>query len=259
MKQLVVGALVILFFSGCAVFVVTPNPRVESPEVRGERGFKIGMDITGANTYESSPDGSTRPPDITHPNVNSSQTANAAFAWSPATPIEIGAELSPVQGAGAAAVLRWQILGEGTRTAEAGNIPLGVYVRAGDSYTHSNGNQDGLFGPGGYKWSANLNSGYVHSGISAGYRFNSHVLAYAGGAFGQYWNASEINQDKSDKDNGGVYKANDTGRGLTGGGGALFNWHSFQFYVGAEYSDIRYHRAGASYGTSFRGGFVFTP
>jgi len=248
----------LLSLNGCAIWVITPNPRVESPELRGDRGLKIGGDVGGAHAYNAVPDGSTRPPTMNQPDMDRTVDTNASFLYSPTEPLEFGIEAHPFS-AGLSAIVKWQPVGEGTRTAKEGNVPLGFYLRAGSVYSQASGDQKDLFGSGGYPWKGTINGNYVHAGFSVGYRPAEHALVYIGAAAGQYWNRIEVDQNAANGDTGGVYKASDTGFARTGGAGVVFNWHIVQFYVGGDYSYIRYTHAGAIDSLFFHGGFYFTP
>lgn len=240
------------------VQVVTPNPRVEPPELRGDRGLKIALEPIGAHIFKATNDGSSRPPDVQHPTTTPTESFTPGLLYSPAAPLEAGIELSPLS-LGVAGVLKWQPLGEGSRTATEGNVPLALYLRVGTVYTQQSGDQKDTFGPGGYAWKGSINGTYAHSGVSVGYRTGEHVLIYAGAAFGQYWLRTEVDQSASGTDPGGVYKTGHTGYGNTGAAGLLFNWQKVQFFVSGEFTHIEYNHTNPMDDVYFHGGVYFTP
>ncbi len=257
--RLVSGALVLIGLGACsAVTVRMPNPRVEAPELRGERGIKIEIDSPGAHTYRLTEDGSNRPPDVDHPTTETSQTVNSGFFYSPDAPIEFGGEIDPLAW-GLAGVVRWQPLGKGTRGAEEGNIPLMVYARGGTTRGSVSGDQKGTFGPGGYNWNGSISGAYLHTGISTGYRMNPHALFYAGGALGQYWLKGEVNQDATSTDAAASYVRSDRGHAETFGIGFLFNWPHFQFSLGGDYTHLDYAHTRQQEDPYFHVAFYITP
>ena len=249
----------VFLITGCsAVQVIAPNPRVEPPELRGDPGLKVEVNTVGAHAFRSTNDGRAHPPDVFHPTTQGTLDESPAVLYSPASPVELGLEVSPLS-TGAALIAKWQPLGEGTRVATTGNVSLGLYLRVGANHEQVSGDQKSLFGSGGYGWKGTLNGSYVHYGLSLGYRLDERSLIYLGGAFGQYWMRSEVNQDGSASDPGGVYKSGFTGYGNTGGLGMLFNWTHVQFYLGAEFTHIEYDRTSPMDDIYFHGGVYITP
>lgn len=245
-----------LALCSCAVFVNNPNPHVEVPEVRGDHGLTIGAELSGGHQYQASPDASTRPPNISDPNTTASVDPNAKVLYSPADPLALGLE---VHEQGISLLTKFQLSGEGSRHAQAGDWPVGVYLRVGGGHNENNGTQQDLFGPGGYPWKSSISSLYVHGGTSMGYRFNERVLLYWGAAGGLYWNRSEIDQDTATNAPGGVYKAGDSGYAVTVGPGVFFSWSRVQFYVATEFVHLEYHGAGTANDFQPGAGITITP
>jgi hypothetical protein len=252
--------LLSVFFCACTeVQVRTPNPRIEPPELRGDQGVKIGTEVWGAHVYKATDDGSARPPDLSRPGTYGDLDLSGSFSYSPASPFEFGVEAHPL--GGLSGVVRFQLAGHGTRASEPGDFPIAAYVRAGTAIGERSGDQKGLFGPGGYNWKGRMNANYVHAGLSLGQRVLPHMLVYGGGAIGQYWNRTEVDQDANTGagDPGGTYKANDSGNAQTGGLGMLFNWTHVQFFVGADFTHISYHSTRAENDLFVSGGLTITP
>ena len=209
-------ALSVILLGACtAVSINNTNPHVETPELRGDRGLLINAQTVGGHYYQTSDDGSQRPPIFSHPETFASFDPGGGVMYEPSLPVAIGLQL---QASGAAAVAKVQLNGSGTRHAQAGEWPIAIYGRVGAGYSQASGNQQELFGPGGYNWKSTMDALYVQAGASAGYRFSQRALLYWGVAAGQYWNRTEIDQDTNSSDDpspGGVYKNGDTGTAVT--------------------------------------------
>ncbi|MGE0526560.1 MAG: hypothetical protein AB7G93_13850 [Bdellovibrionales bacterium] len=250
------------FLSACAQLEVnTPNPRVEAPEVRGERyRWKVGAALLGTHVLKSTENGGARPPNFTEPDVHNGADVAAQVQFAPLSRAEIGAELYPM-GRGAGMILRWQVIGEGSDSAGAGNFPLGVYIRAGRTSGTKSGDQKETFGPGGYNWRGEIHNPFVHVGASLGYRPLDRMLIYMGAAGGRYWARSRIEQDAADggADPGGTYTDSLAGTGETYGVGLQWNWPALQISAGLEFSRIDYEKAQAMEDSFIHAGLHFTP
>lgn len=259
-KQSLALALGILFLSGCSqVRVATPNPRVEVPEVRGDQ-YKWKFAVAGGNAhmFRATGEGGQRPPDLSQPQVRGHADVYPGAYFAPHEQVEVGADLN-VLGWGANLIGKWQFLGDGTRHATEGNVPVAFFVRTGLASGSNNGDQKELFGDGGYNWSSKSHNSYVHAGLSAGYRVSEVALLYAGFAYGKYWADVEINQDATGTDPGGHYESSYAGDGRTIGAGAMWNWKFVQFYVGAEYTAIDYGSTDDMESLFLHTGVTFTP
>lgn len=256
----------ILSFALCActsVQVLNPNPHVESPENRGDRGLKIGMEEAGGHYYVATGSGAARPPNMSQPESTKMMDVDAKVLYAPVAPIEFGlvAQAPSSTGSlGLALLTKFQISGEGTRAAAIGDLPFGIYARVGVGYAQASGDQAVTFGPGGYPWKSTMDVVYAHLGSSVGIRFNEHAMAYLGAAVGQYWNSSEVDQNTaSDNTPGGTYKNNDSGTAETIGPGVLFNWTYVQFYLTGEFTHIQYHLTPAENDFWVTAGISVTP
>jgi len=244
----------LFFLTACAgVRIYSPNPRVEPPELRGDRGVKITNSLVGSHALESTSNGHARPPDLEHPETATAFDFFSGFSYSPVSQLETGIELSPLQ-LGLAAVAKWQPLGSGSRYADEGNVPLSLYVRVGHGDSKNNGDTLSY-----YDFRGKMSESYVHSGISLGYRPLPHMLIYGGFAYGQYWARAEVSQGASGMDPGGTYKSSYRGHGTTSGGGLLFNWRVIQFYVSGELTHIDYNKSRGMQDLYLHTGLYITP
>jgi len=251
--------LLLGLLTGCAELQLQqPNPSIEPPEIRGDRGLILEANASGAHQYRSTGDAAIRPPDLSRPELARRTQLAPGLSYSPFNRWAFGGELNAL-GQGGAFLIKFQPLGSGTRAAEDGDIPIGLYVRAGYSGGKKSGTQSRLFGPGDEHWSGKVQSRYLHAGVSTGVRVHPHILLYGGGAVGTYRVDTEVTQEKADTDPGGVYTARDNGTGMTGGVGVLFNWKVVQFYVGGDYTHLRYDDAGAQDQVHVRTGLYITP
>jgi hypothetical protein len=258
MKRLIFLLLVFNVTACSSLRVYVPNPRVEVPELRGDKGFKITGALVGAHEYKSAEDASNRPPDLTRPKTTTAVDAFAGGLYSPIPRLEFGLELSPLH-LGAGMIAKYQVLGEGSRVVDYGNIPLMVYARVGRGQGENSGDQNGVFGPGGYNWQGTLTETHLQAGLSAGFRTSPAALLYAGVAGGRLWTHTKITQDPHGGDPGGTYNHGSSGNALSGGGGVLFNWPGVQFYVGGEVTHVDYDQTRGMQDVYLHTGFFVTP
>lgn len=252
--------LSLFLLSACAqVRVVTPNPRVETPETRGDQ-FKWKFAVAGGNAhmFRATGEGGARPPDLSHPQVRGHLDVHPGAYFGVDERVEIGSELN-VLGAGINGIVKWQILGSGTQHASKGNLPIAIFLRTGLAQGNNNGDQKELFGSGGYNWSSKSRASFVHAGLSGGYRVSDTALLYGGFAGGKYWSSVDISQDANGSDPGGSYKASYVGNGTTYAVGASFSWRVVQFYVSTEYTRVDYGPTDDMEDLFIHAGVTFTP
>lgn len=260
MRRLMIAATLTL--AACSqVQVTVPNPRLEIPELRGDSGLALTAGVGGAHVYSATRDGSDRPPEMAEPTALGAFDLYGGAHYSSGAPVQVGIEINGIDGYGGSGILKFQFAGEGTHGADVGNMPALVYLRAGGVYGHKEGDQNGTFGAGGYNWKGVVRGAYVHAGVSMGYRLAPHALLYWGGAAGQYWINSEINQDPhpATSDAGGTYKRGDNGRAYTAGFGAEFSWTRVQFFVSAEGTSYDYKHTKAKLDPFLHAGVIITP
>ena len=260
MKKIIIFAA--LAFAGCSeVQVTVPNPRVEPPELRGDRGLAFTAGVEGAHVYQATSDGGRRPPTMDEPSATGAFALNGGVHFSPVAPVQIGLELNGPDGYGASTIVKFQIAGEGTHSSKPGDFSALIYLRGGGVYGQKSGDQSQTFGAGGYNWKGHVSGAYAHAGASMGFRVAEHALIYWGGAFGQYWMSSEVDQDAhtSTGDKGGSYKSGDNGKAYTGGFGAEFNWSRVQFFVSGEGTSYGYEHTHSHFDPFVHAGVIITP
>lgn len=243
--------------TACAVQVVNPGIRVEPPEIRGDRGLIIDVEGENAHIYRATDDGSDRPPDLGHPTLHKTPNISPSILYSPIEPLALGLELGPIAGS-VAGIFKYQLNGEGHRAAAIGDVPVGIYVRAGRASSEDDGTRT-EFGGEGYSWKGEAISYFAHLGASAGYRFSEHSLFYLGAAYGHYEVSAKVTQEKNSSDPGGTFKSSDYGNGFATGVGLQFNWTHFLFFLGCDYTHIDYKTAGAMNDLNPRAGISISP
>ncbi|HBL18604.1 MAG: hypothetical protein A2X36_08090 [Elusimicrobia bacterium GWA2_69_24] len=251
----------VLLTTGCSELqIYSPNPRIETPELRGERGVRIQAEAVGTHRFRVTGNAGARPPDAGRPETQGSMGFVPGLHYDPIRPLGLGLEWDTT-GQGGAAVVKWQLLGEGVRRARKGNFSLGAYGRAGMGRSSKSGDQKVAFGPGGYAWNGTMSSRYAHTGLSVGYRVEKEILLYGGVAAGWHRIYSRIDQDpaRDGSDAGGSYQHTDHGNSRTAGGGILFGWRVVQFFLGGEYTHVRYQRSSPIENAFFRAGIQITP
>lgn len=248
-----------ILFTGCtSVQVGNPNPRIDTPELPPAKTLSYDANATSSHNYEGTTNAGERPPSYSNRRLERSIGVYTGMGWSPVERTQVAFEFDPIN-ANVSLIFRYQLLGESLEKRQAGNFSALLQGRVGGSAWNKRGNQDRLWGPGGYPWKVQTSSQYAMAGLSLGYRFSEKVLGYAGAAFGSYSLKMEINQDQTDSDPGGVYKHNDSGYGQTYGGGLMFNFTKvFSLVTGGEYSFTDYSSTNEIYDLQYRVGVLFT-
>lgn len=259
--RLILFSLVVALLSACAQVEVTmPNPRVESPETRGEE-YKWKFIVAGgdAHVYKATENGGERPPDLTRPGVRGHADVYPGATFTPWMPLEVGAEANFL-GKGLGVFAKWQLFGEGSSAAKKGNIPVAVFARAGGAYGSKNGDQTSFGGDGGYDWRGQINAYYTQAGASVGYRASDRVLVYTGVAIAEYANKTKISQDPNSTDTiGGSYETGENGDGKSAALGVMFTWPRVQFYFSGAYTRVDYGPTDDMEGMFLHTGVNFTP
>lgn len=258
MKRLL--PLLALLVAACAqVRVNTPNPRVETPEVRGDAlKWKFGVAGGDSHHFYATHEGGKRPPDLNQPDIAGNLDIYPGVAFQPVAPLEVGLEAN-ILGTGLNGLLKYQFVGEGTRHSEEGDLAAAIFLRTGFVQNSNSGDQESTFGSGGYKWSSKTENSFVHAGLSVGQHVSKVALLYAGVAGGNYWANARIDQDPGGTDPGGSYTASYKGWGVTEALGAQFSWRVVQFYVSAEYTKVDYGPADDMEAIFLNTGVTFTP
>jgi hypothetical protein len=254
--KVLVLSLLLGLLCACAVQVINPGIRVEPPEIRGDRGLIIDVEGENAHIYRATDDGSDRPPDLTHPTLHKTPNVSPSILYSPVEEFAFGLELGPIVGS-IAGIAKVQLTGEGHRAAATGDVPVGLYLRAGRSSNEDRGDNDRLGD--GHSWNGKAQTYFAHLGASAGYRFSEHSLLYLGTAYGHYSVSATVTQEKTSSDAGGTYKSSDNGNGVAVGLGMQFNWTHFLFFLGCDYTHIDYKTAGTMDDLNPRAGISISP
>lgn len=203
-------SLVAGLLSGCAdLSVRVANPLVESPEIGASAPLEFGAGVEDATYYAMTSDGSVRPPRTNAPRVDKSARDFAKLGLALAPWLELGVRTSTaslfssgLQGLGGTARVQWIGAGrdEGWKAAV-----FGGYV---GSSGKAQGDQNGTFGPGGYKWEGSAFARTVTAGASAGYRFpKPQLLLFVGWSYADQRVWGQLVQQASDngQDAGGTY------------------------------------------------------
>lgn len=258
--KFILPVLLATVLSACAELeVVTPNPRVEPPETRGEAWrFKLGGSASSSHRYKATQQANKRPPDLTDPSVTGHYDFSPTGGLSLADRFDMAVEWNMI-GTGVNLLAKFQLLGDGTLSAKQGNVPIAIFARTGRSKGSNDGDQSVTFGPGSYPWRGEIVSNFVQGGVSGGYRPKDFLLVWGGAAVGKYWNDIKITQDPGGGDPGGTYTKDSTGDGFTVSGGVMFSWPKFQVYVAGEQVHVDYNDDDAMDQTSVHTGVFFTP
>jgi hypothetical protein len=247
-KFILLGAVALTSCTSVKVF--SPNPAIEPPELRGDRGVKISAELVGDHETKATDDGNHRPPDMAHPSTNTAFDLFPGATYAPIDELEAGLEFSPLHG-GIAGIVRWQPIGEGARKAEEGNVPVAFYIKVGQGEAKTDATDN--FGIGDFR--GTIRESYVHGGVSSGYRIAPHFLVYGGAAYGQYWMRAEVDQDNPNN----VYVGYSTGNGITAGGGLFCDWRVVQFFVSGEVTRLQYAGADTRTDPYLHAGIYITP
>ncbi|MCM2281121.1 MAG: hypothetical protein NDI61_04670 [Bdellovibrionaceae bacterium] len=200
--------------SGCSTLDVDiPAPQVRLPEVYGKSwGLTYGIAAEPAMEASVVEDAQARPPAFGTPRTRLTAALPALFDVGIGSRFQAGVLLGPVSGA-AILNLTYQPIGQPAVAANRGNSSVSVYVRSGVVSKTESGDQERLFGPGGFPWRGKVNVAVTGLGASYGYRVTDQILLYTGVAGDSYRATGEIAQDVSTdlSSPGGVYTFNQSG------------------------------------------------
>lgn len=230
--------------SACSNLAVTnPTPIIETPELSGADGFKFGASaaITSGTKYEASPDASARPPVLTAPTSKGVMSTLAGAHADFAKRFRVGLGGDPISG-GLWGQAQIQVFGEGRSKAKAGNFSMSIFGHAGNNSPDKDGDQAGVFGPGGNPWKAEIKTDWYDYGTSLGYRVTDSTNLFVGVAKQLPLFRTNIDQTQGIAPNG-TYSASDRGEAnkVTGG----FSWGNErgELSVAADYTDVNFTRA----------------
>lgn len=248
MAKNIVLLIVALLMTGCSHLVVNfPTPVVETPELSGKEktAFGVALGMQSSVEHEASADASARPPNLSNPDASGGLWTHAGVYSDLFRRLRFSGNLDPFN-SGYFFGTQVQILGEGRKTAQAGNFALSIFAHAGTSSKGRSGDQAGTFGPGGNPWTAKSRADWHSFGFSLGYRVANSIMFYLGGAKQLSLVRSEIDHSQGVAPNGQYY-SNDRGEGEKGSVGFAWGSGRGQLHIAYEYSDIRFKKAHAAY------------
>lgn len=205
--------LICLFSSGCAsVNVFIPQGRFQSSESNGKGFFISGGGRPGWNV-ELIHDASERPPDMNSPReYNALDTFfRGGFGVTEFLDLSIGAGLS--HGITASLNGKLQVFGEPAKSAKKGNLSLSINGSVGYGSASRTGDQNGVFGPGGFDWTADGTVFYHDVAAMIGYRASDWFVIAAGPYMAYFDTTLKVDHKESDDASSpaATYSSNDTG------------------------------------------------
>jgi hypothetical protein len=235
--------------SGCSsVRVIVPTPRIEAPEVPGKTGMiNLGVGIVPAENLKFIDDASARPPDFTHTELIGAAAIPVSAGVGLSDRFEAGADLVSMGGSNCGELSgKFQITGDPRVLAKRGSAPASVFGRIGNCGATNSGNQDALFGPGGFPWKASATARYSELGASIGYRAQDLVLIFAGLAHANYDSHISVTQDVSRDGSsaGGSYSASAKASATSASAG--LNWGGTQVWLNTQIVYTDFHWSGTS-------------
>lgn len=173
--------------------------RFDLPETNGMTGSRAQLNVQAetVENYKVSSDASRRPPDIASPKVERSAAASVHGSVSLAEKLDFSVKTtigrSPTMFA-----LKYQILGSSLAESKKGDLSLAVSGAYGFGSSRNSGDQNGEFGPGGYGWNGQINSGVSDVALIAGTRLSETGLFYGSVFYTNYRLDSRISHAASD-------------------------------------------------------------
>lgn len=230
--------------SGCANLSVTiPTPIVEPPELSGAERFKFGASasLTSGSKYEATSDASSRPPNFSNPDSSHVLSTLGGVYGDFLQRFRLGVSGDPING-GVFGKAQIQVFGDGRSTAKSGNFSMSIFGHAGNNNPEKDGDQSGAFGPGGNPWKAKIKNDWYDYGASIGYRITDSTTLFVGAAKQLILYRTQIDQTQGVAPNG-VYQASDRGEASKILGGFSWGGSTSEFYLAADYTDLRFTRA----------------
>jgi len=184
--------------SACTSLIVhLQSARFDSPEVAGPWGkrLSVGAGLTHDVTIAS--DTSSRPPTLGTPTDDTDLDIPLRVGLGLGQIFEIGLRYGfPVS----AAMLtgKVQLLGHTARESVPGDISLALAAGYGTQSSAIGGNQNGVFGPGGFNWNANETTNVADYSVLFGYRPTEKLMIYGGPFYTKYTMSGNVHDDLSD-------------------------------------------------------------
>jgi hypothetical protein len=190
-----------LFLAGCStLYTVVPTAIVESPDiVNSESGQKeLYFRSDSAKLIQLVGDASSRPLNPGPQEVKTDIALTGGLNFSLAKRFQYGISISPdsLWFDNFAGMIRLMAKYQVFKT-DNDKHTIAIFGHALASKSSMKGNQDGVFGPGGYPWHASSNGWGLNAGTSYGYRFSDHYLAYLGAAYESFGISGKVDQGAS--------------------------------------------------------------
>ncbi|MGE3973502.1 MAG: hypothetical protein AB7F59_03140 [Bdellovibrionales bacterium] len=195
-------SLTILFLglTGCvSLHSYIPAMQMESPETNG-KWLKARLHFAAASTADITvvDDASYRPLTF-HSPTPTTQRVEYYLSGSMGVieRLDIGLKAGLLHSPNVL-FMKYQFLGAPLREAKEGNQSLTVMVGGGTYYSIKDGDQNGVFGRGGYKWNGKLLTHSREGQLIYGYRGSDTTLFYGGPFYADYRAVGDVYHERSD-------------------------------------------------------------
>ena len=211
-KKTLEFVLLVLFqacvFQGCASLDAEfPTSRMDIPEVIGTSGKRaqIGLGYSSTQLFTIASDASARPPTLNQPSFRAGAEVSGAAAYGLMKRLDVGVKATT----GSSPTFlqaKFQLLGKPGDEADPGNVSLAVTGAWGFANISKSGDQRGIFGPGGYRWTSTTQESVSDFALILGYRASESTLFYGGVFMSKI--AVDASIDQAQSDNGTSPAAN---------------------------------------------------
>jgi len=191
-------ALVLLFNTACSSLVVRlPSARLESPEVAGPWGKRLGVVASEMTAIKVTEDASARPPALNAPTTWAAIDVPMKAGLGIGDFFEVGLRFGPFSNSGLLTG-KFQALGNSARASQPGDFALAFSAGFGSQTSTNSGDQKGEFGPGGHNWQAKETTSIVDFALILGYRFTPWFMMYGGPYLSRLSMSGNVHDDLSD-------------------------------------------------------------
>ena len=175
-----------------------PASRLVTSETNGhdDHRFRMQAEAEAIHNYEFTPDASARPPTFTQPMAEKYGAAGLSASYGVAEPVDIS--LKTLAGpAPWVLTAKYQFVGPSHAKAQVGDFSVSGTFGFGYGLSSREGDQNGLFGPGGYNWKSTVTTTLTDYAVIAGFRTADTVLLYTGAFYTNYDLQGKIDQSAS--------------------------------------------------------------
>ncbi|MEN0059535.1 MAG: hypothetical protein AAGB31_11920 [Bdellovibrio sp.] len=256
MKKIVPIFLLGLLSACSHLKIQVPQAQVLSPELMAKNNWEIGVRSQASHIHTASEDASARPPTFDNTDTSSALII-PDFIYAPLDGLQFGGGIS--NDMGVSGNLAYQFLGSPWSQRKIGwssALRLDVYAASASK----DGDQNGIFGAGGYNWKGEIKVVSLGAGLSVGYRFHESFMSFLGFSRTNNTVKTNIDQDPSDNgtDPGGSYSQNLSGSSNAIGLGLMIGSGSFRFtpvvhWLEYELGDVRESETMVNLGIAFNG------